>query len=333
MTTPEPKAATLRIGVLGASRIAEQAIVGPAHALGHRLVVVAARDRGRAEAFAERYGVERVADSYDAVIDDPEVDAVYNPLANALHAEWNIRALRAGKAVLTEKPFARNASEASDVREVARETGGVIVEGFHYLFHPVTRRLLEIAESGRLGRLTGVDVVMAMPEPADGDPRWSLDLAGGAIMDLGCYGLHVHRMLADAAGGPPRVVSATATERDKGVDETSTIELEFPNGASGTVTNSMVHPQFEFTVRLTFSDGSAFAPDFIKPNSDDRVSVTDASGTTVEHLGTRPSYEYQLEAFAAHVLHGAPIPLGADDAVATMELVDAAYTAAGLPLR
>ena len=135
--------APLRIGVLGASRIAEQAIIGPAHALGHRLVVVAARDRGRAEAFAQRYGVERVADDYDAVIGDPEVDAVYNPLANALHAEWNMRALRAGKAVLTEKPFARNAAEARAVRDVARETGAVIVEGFHYLFHPVTRRLLD----------------------------------------------------------------------------------------------------------------------------------------------------------------------------------------------
>ncbi|WP_235578959.1 MULTISPECIES: Gfo/Idh/MocA family protein [unclassified Rhodococcus (in: high G+C Gram-positive bacteria)] len=325
--------APLRIGVLGASRIAEQAIIGPAHALGHRLVVVAARDRGRAEAFAQRYGVERVADDYDAVIDDPEVDAVYNPLANALHAEWNMRALRAGKAVLTEKPFARNAAEARAVRDVARETGAVIVEGFHYLFHPVTRRLLDVAANGTLGRLTRVEVVMAMPAPADDDPRWSLDLAGGSVMDLGCYGLHVHRLLADVAGGPPRVVSAVATERDPGVDATSTIELAFPDGATGTVTNSMEHAEHEFTVLLTFSEGTAFAHNHIKPNTDDRVSVTDASGTTVEHLGTRPSYEYQLEAFAAHVQSGAPIPLDADDAAATMELVDAAYAAAGLPLR
>ena len=103
---------SLRIGVLGASRIAEAAIVGPAAELGHRLVAVAARDRSRAEVFADKYGVERVLDGYQAVIDDPEVDVVYNPLANSLHAPWNLAAIAAGKPVLSEKPFARDQSEA-----------------------------------------------------------------------------------------------------------------------------------------------------------------------------------------------------------------------------
>ncbi|MGB3772652.1 MAG: Gfo/Idh/MocA family oxidoreductase [Rhodococcus sp. (in: high G+C Gram-positive bacteria)] len=323
----------LRIGVLGASRIASNAIVGPAHALGHRLVVVAARDRGRAEDFAAAHGVERVVDDYEQVISDPEVDVVYNPLANSLHAPWNERALRAGKAVLTEKPFARRAAEARAVRTVALETGTIIVEGFHYLFHPVSRRLFELTESKQLGSLTRVEVMMAMPEPAAHDPRWSLDLAGGSIMDLGCYGLHVHRMLAGAAGGPPRVVSASATQRDPGVDATSTIELDFPSGATGTSTNSMEHSEQEFTIRLIFTEGEAFAHNFISPSTDDRVSITDASGTSVEHLGTRPSYEYQLEAFADHIGSGAALPIGVDDAVANMELLDAAFLAAGLPLR
>ena len=104
---------SLRIGVLGASRIADLAIVGPAQQLGHRLVAVAARDRGRAELFAEKHGVERVLGSYAEVIADPEVNAIYNPLANSLHAPWNLAAIEAGKPVLTEKPFARNRSEAA----------------------------------------------------------------------------------------------------------------------------------------------------------------------------------------------------------------------------
>lgn len=201
------------------------------------------------------------------------------------------------------------------------------------MFHPVTRRMFELARSGDLGSLSRVEVVMAMPEPESDDPRWSLDLAGGAIMDLGCYGLHVHRMLAAVAGGPPSVVSARATERDPGVDATSSVELRFPGGATGSVVNSMQHPRFEFTMRLSFTDGEAFAHDFIRPDLDDRVTVTDASGTRTEHLGTRPTYEFQLEALAEHLRGGAPFPLHADDAVATMDLVDAAYLAAGLPVR
>src|SRR5262245_57629949 len=114
---------SLRIGVLGASRIAELAIVGPARELGHRLVAVAARDPLRARAFADKHGVERVVASYDDVINDPEVDVVYNPLANAQHAPWNLAAVNAGKPVLTEKPFARNRAEAQRVAEAAASTG------------------------------------------------------------------------------------------------------------------------------------------------------------------------------------------------------------------
>jgi len=142
---------TLRIGVLGASRIAELAIVGPAHELGHRLVAVAARDPLRARGFAEKHGVERVLASYDEVINDPEVDAVYNPLANSLHAPWNLAAIAAGKPVLTEKPYARDRAEAERVAHAADAAGITVMEGFHYLFHPVTRRALELAADGTLG--------------------------------------------------------------------------------------------------------------------------------------------------------------------------------------
>ena len=123
---------SLRIGVLGASRIADLAIVAPSQQLGHRLVAVASRDRGRAELFAEKHGVERVLGSYAEVIADPEVNAIYNPLANSLHAPWNLAAIEAGKPVLTEKPFARNRSEAEQVASAAQATGVTVMEGFHY---------------------------------------------------------------------------------------------------------------------------------------------------------------------------------------------------------
>ncbi len=168
----------LRIGVLGAARIAELAIVKPAGVTGDRVVAVAARDRQRAEAFATRQGVERVVDYYDDVVSDPEVEVVYNPLANSLHGPWNLAAIAGGKHVLSEKPFASNADEAREVRDAAATTELTVLEGFHYLYHPVTRRLHELLDSGELGTLRHVEVVMDMPAPNDDDPRWSLQLAG-----------------------------------------------------------------------------------------------------------------------------------------------------------
>ena len=203
----------MRIGVLGASRIAELAIVGPAAELGHRLVAVAARDRGRAENFADKYGVERVVDTYQDVIDDPEVDVIYNPLANALHAPWNLAAVAAGKPVLTEKPFARNRDEATRVADAADAAGITVLEGFHYLFHPVNQRALALAGDGTIGDLTRIEVRMGMPTPQPDDPRWSLELAGGALMDLGCYALHLMRRF-----GEPSVVSATATDDSRSLN-------------------------------------------------------------------------------------------------------------------
>lgn len=319
---------SLRIGVLGASRIAENAIVGPARELGHRLVAVAARDPLRARVFAEQFGVERVLDSYQDVIDDPDVDVVYNPLANALHAPWNLAAIAAGKPVLTEKPFARDRAEAAKVAAAAEAAGVPVMEGFHYLFHPVMRRALELAGDGTLGELARIEVAMGMPEPAPGDPRWSLDMVGGALMDLGCYALHIMRRF-----GTPRVVSATAVERAPGVDERFDAEFVFDSGATASSTNSMVDDEYSFTLRVVGSHGEVLVHDFINPRRDDRLTITTARGETVEHLGTRASYTYQLEAFAAHVERGDALLLDLADAVANMALIDDTYRAAGMTPR
>jgi predicted dehydrogenase len=319
---------SLKIGVLGASRIAELAIVEPARELGHRLVAVAARDPQRAHVFAEKHGVERVLASYDDVLSDPEVDAVYNPLANALHAPWNLAAIAAGKPVLTEKPFARDRVEAEKVAQAAETSGITVMEGFHYLFHPVTRRALELAADGTLGELVHVEARMAMPAPEDDDPRWSLELAGGALMDLGCYGLHVMRQL-----GHPTIVRAHSEQRSPGVDAWCDVDLAFANGATGLSANSMVAADYMFTLRIVGTRGDVLVHNFIKPHDDDRLTINTPEGTTVERLGTRPSYTYQLEAFAAHVQHGASLPLDTADAVENMAYVDSAYRAAGMSAR
>jgi predicted dehydrogenase len=330
-STTEP----LRVGILGAARIAQLAIVKPAHATGTRLVVVAARDRQRAEAFAAEHGVERATDSYADVLADPEVEVVYNPLPNAFHGPWNLAAVAAGKHVLSEKPFASTAEEAIEVRAAAQDAGVTVVEGFHYLFHPVMQRLFALLDSGELGELQRVEALVAMPEPDDGDPRWSFDLAGGALMDLGCYGLHAHRALGRWAGGEPELVDARAKERAgaPGVDQWLEADLRFPSGVTGAVRCSMAQPQFEMTLHVVGSRGEATVMDFVQPHKDDRVLIRTGDDVRTEHLGTRSSYIYQLEEFIKALRGGTPMPTGPDDAVATGQLIDRCYRAAGLPLR
>lgn len=325
----------LRLGILGAARITNLAVIKPAAITGTRLVAVAARDPARAAAFAEAHGIERVHESYLDVINDPDVEAVYNPLANSLHAPWSKATLAAGKHVFTEKPSASNAAEAEAVAELASRTDRQFFEGFHYLWHPLVARLHAVLASGELGELRHVETVMDMPAPDSSDPRWSLELAGGALMDLGCYSLHSMRVLAPFVGGEPELISATGGERQghPGVDEWLNAELQFPNGVTGTAGCNMASDHHQMSHRLIGTAGEAVITDFVNPHNDDRLIVTTRKGSRTERLGTRSSYTYQLEAFTTAVRTGVPARTDAADAVKTMRLIDQCYEAVGLQPR
>ena len=325
----------LRIGVLGAARISELSIIGPAAATGSRLVAVAARNRERADAFALTHGIERVHESYADVIADPEVEAIYNPLVNSLHAPWNKAAILAGKHVLTEKPFASNATEAAQVRDQARGRPLVLFEGFHYLYHPLMRRLMSLLADGELGALHRVESTMFMPAPSADDPRWSLALAGGALMDLGCYALHAQRVLGDFAGGEPHLVAATGAERAgaRYVDEWADAHLKFPSGATGLARCSMNSDYWDMSLRVVGTTGEALVPDFLYQKYDDRIIIRSGPGQRTEHCGSATSYTYQLRAFISAVRDGAHYRTDADDAVTTMELIDSCYRTIGFEPR
>src|SRR4051812_22881417 len=240
----------LRIGLLGAARISDLAVVAPAHDAGHRLVAVAARDPERARRWADERQVERVVPSYADLVNDPEVDVVYNPLPNSLHAPWNIAAIEAGKHLLTEKPFASNAVEAALVREVAAGRDQVVFEGFHYRYHPIFQRLLQVSTDGTIGSLHHVQVSMSMPAPADDDLRWSWPLAGGALMDLGCYAIHVIRSVAERLGGTPELTAATTVERAgrPQIDQSAHLEFLLPGGVPAVAEVTMDGP-WEFSIK------------------------------------------------------------------------------------
>ena len=324
----------LKIGVLGAANIAPGALIKPARRTGRAEVVsVASRDIDRARAFAQKHKIPRVADSYEALLADPELDAIYNPLPNGLHGHWTIASLDAGKHVLCEKPFTANADEARHVAEAAAaasHAGLVVMEAFHYQYHPLTRRLVEIVQSGELGVIKEIEIFFSAPLIKPHDIRYQLDLAGGAMMDMGCYPISLLRLLA--AG--PRVTSASAKLSSPGVDRAMDARFSLPEGGTARVRCSMFSSSvIRMHAEVVGSEGTLKVFNPFAPQYGHRVRVETASGTRREKFSRRATYDYQLEAFAAAVEDGAPFPTTAVDAIRTMELIDATYVAAGLPIR
>ena len=209
----------IRIGLLGASKIARGAVMAPARADGRFVIsAVAARDPSRARAYAEEHGIAAVADDYAALVTRDDVDVVYNALPPAGHARWTIAALEAGKPVLCEKPFARDAGEARAMVAAAQAASVPLLEAFHYRFHNVMLRAEALLRSGAIGALTGggAEFHVAIPR-TPGELRWSAEQGGGGLMDLGCYPVHALRTLF---GAEPTIGSASAVFED-GVDSTS----------------------------------------------------------------------------------------------------------------
>ncbi|ONI83797.1 oxidoreductase [Saccharothrix sp. ALI-22-I] len=319
----------VRIGVLGAARIVPAALVRPARGSSAvEVAAVAARDVGRAQKFADRFGIPRVHSTYEDLLGDPNVDAVYIPLPNGLHGKWTLAALAAGKHVLCEKPFAANAEEAAVVAEAAAASGLVVMEAFHYRYHPLVLRLPEVV--AELGQLRHVEARLSFPLPRFGDIRYSMELAGGALMDAGCYAVNLVRLL----GGEPEVRSARALVKGPGVDRAMRAELRFEGGYTGTVVASMwSRSLLRMSAKVLGDNGEMRVFNPFAPQMGHRLTVKLKGHRRVERFERRPSYEYQLDAFANAVLHGKPFPTTADDAVATMRVVDDIYRAAGLPVR
>jgi predicted dehydrogenase len=324
--------APLRLGILGAARIAPAALLRPARDLPAATVVaLAARDRTRAETFARRHDIPRVHTSYADLLADPEIDAVYNPLPNSLHCEWTVRALEAGKHVLCEKPIASNADEARHMAEAAEKTGRVLMEAFHYRYHPLAARMREIVASGELGRIRRIEAALCFPLLRRGDIRFDLSLAGGALMDAGCYAVNCVRFLADAE---PEVVSARARLSSPGVDRRMDAELRFEGERLGKVTASLLSASLlRLSARVVGDEGELAVFNFVMPQLFHRLRVKTPRGSRSERVAGDATYTCQLRAFIRAVREGAPFETNAADAIANMHVIDAIYRAAGLEPR
>lgn len=322
----------LRIGILGAARIAPMALIRPARQVSEAAVIaVAARDPQRAQSFAAKHGIDRVHPSYDALLADADIEAIYNPLPNSLHCTWSIRALQAGKHVLCEKPIASNAGEAARMADVARQTGRVLMEAFHWRYHPLAARLREILDAGEIGQVRHVETHFCIPLLRPGDIRYNLALAGGATMDVGCYAISILRFLAAAE---PEVIDAAARLSSPGVDRYMEARFRFGNGCTGRMTCALLSTVLlRASARVRGDAGELSVLNPVAPQFFHRLTVRNDRGTRRERVRGDATYTCQLRAFVAAVRSGAPIPTGPDDAVSNMRVIDAVYTKAGLQPR
>lgn len=323
----------IRIGTLGAATITPMALIRPARRVPRaNVVAVAARNPEKAAAFATKHGIPTVHADYAALIADPGIDAVYNPLPNSLHAEWTIAAVAAGKHVLCEKPFASNAAEAVDMAAAARVHSRAVMEAFHWRYHPLAARMREILTGGDIGDVEHYEVQFCIPlPPMRPDIRYDFGLAGGATMDLGCYAINMIRFLA---GAEPTVEWAQAKLSSAQVDQQMLAELAFRDGRSARFRVSMWGwPPLRMAIDVRGTHGTMHVFNPLQPKIYNRIKLDTQTGTRAEHVRGRFTYEHQLEAFCDAILDGEKFPTTPEDAISNMRVIDAVYEAAGLDAR
>jgi predicted dehydrogenase len=312
---------TMRLGILSTARINRLVLAGARESNRVEVAAVASRDPARAEAYAAEHGIPRTHASYEGLLADEDVDAVYIPLPNSLHVEWSIRALEAGKHVLCEKPLSRNPAEVERAFEVAERTGLVVAEAFMYRHNPQTAQLKKLVEGGEIGDLQVIRAAFSFTITDDANIRLAAELDGGALMDVGCYCVSGARLLA---GEPARVYGVSVEER--GVDTAFAGTLEFAGG---------VVAQFDCGFRLPTRDeleaigteGSIFLDD---PWHCRRPVIELRRDGDVRELALEPVDSYRLELEnLADAIDGTAAPLlGRQDALGQARAIEALYRSA-----
>jgi D-xylose 1-dehydrogenase (NADP+, D-xylono-1,5-lactone-forming) len=307
----------VRWGILSTARINIKLLAGAREAAGVEVAAVGSRDRARGEAFAAEHGIARVHGSYEALLADDDLEAVYIPLPNSLHVPWTVRALEAGKHVLCEKPLTRRASDAEAAFDAADRAGRLLMEAFMWRYHPSTEALVRLA--GEIAPLRVVRAAFGFQLPADpANVRWQGALEGGALMDVGCYCVSALRLL----GGEPERVSGEAVPGGDGVDVRFAGVLRLPGDVLGTFDCGFDVPG-RGTVEVVGDGGTlasydpwhGLAPRLTRDGEDVPVAAADP-------------YRLELEDFSAAIREGHEPRLGRADAVGQARTLEALYAAA-----
>ena len=323
----------LRWGILSTADIAVKKVIpGMRTASRADVLAIASRDRERAEATARQLGIPRAYGSYEELLADPDIDAVYIPLPNHLHAAWTIAAARAGKHVLCEKPLGMSAAEAQEMVDACRGAGIVMMEAFMYRQHPSWVAVRDIVASGRIGRLQAIDSWFSyfLDDPVN--IRNIREFGGGALYDIGCYTVNLSRMLFDDE--PVSVAASIVRDPVSGVDILTCGLLTFPAGTATFTCATQVEPDQRVHIYGTAGRLEVEIPFNIPPDRPSRVFVTAggdppvAPATETMEFAAADPYGVQADEFAAAVLDGAPLPIPGDDSVANLRVIERLFAAA-----
>jgi xylose dehydrogenase (NAD/NADP) len=307
----------LRFGILGCARICRRDMIPALRAApGIELTAIASRRPGEAAKWAAEFKIPQSHESYEAILADPSIDAVYLPLANEQHKPWVLAAAAAGKHVLCEKPLALDSADAEEMASACRRAGVMLMEAFMWRHHPWVAAAKDILAEGKIGelRLIKMDFSFSI-QPAD----WRLDpqRGGGALFDLGCYGINLSRLFA---GGEPTEIIARSRMSESGVDLTTAMILRFANRVT-----SLLDCSFECLdrnrIELVGTRGSLELPRGVLPPEEAEMIVTTTSGRETIRFPRAHQFVGELLAFAAGIQEGR-LPAPAEDGRANMRVLD-----------
>jgi len=322
----------VRWGVLGAANIAIEKVIPAMAASQHsRVVAIASRDARKAQAAARELGIPRAYGSYEELLADPEVEAIYNPLPNHLHVPWSVRAAEAGKHVLCEKPIALSAAEARELRDARDRTGVLVAEAFMVRTHPQWLGVRKLVQDGRIGELRLVAGHFSYYRRDPTDIRSRADWGGGALLDIGCYPINISRWIFGAE--PLEVAAQIERDPDMGVDRLVSALLRFPSGqASFTCAGQLVPYQrvqiFGTTGRIEVEIPFNAPPDrACRIFLDDGRRLADESAEVIE-FPVVDQYALQADRFSEAVRGMGDVAVPLEDAIANMAVIDAVFRAA-----
>lgn len=324
---------TIRWGVLGCAGIAAKAVIPAIQSsrLG-RVAAIASRDAGRAEEMAARFGIPRAYGSYEDLLADPAIDAIYNPLPNHLHVPLTIRALEHGKPVLCEKPIALDAGEATALAAAQKATGLPVAEAFMVRHHPQWRKARALVAEGRLGEVRAIQTIFSYYLDDPRNVRNQADIGGGGLFDVGCYAINTARFLFGAE--PLRAIALMERDPAFGTDRLTSGLLAFPGGRQLAFTCST---QLALTQKVTVLGTRGRLEILIPFNApaDEATRLVlddgrDLAGGGREEIAIEPvdQYREQADAFAETILSGKPLETGLEDAIANMKVIDALFRSA-----
>ncbi|MGB5193576.1 MAG: Gfo/Idh/MocA family oxidoreductase [Polyangiales bacterium] len=323
----------LRLGILGAARIAPFALIRQAHQLGS-VEVRALAEEYHSERYLRRYAKRhRIPETYRSfaeLLANPDVDAVYVPLPISMHANWCIKAIEAGKHVLCEKPFAANATEVERVLRAAEGTDLVVAEAMHFRYHPLVDRVRDIIRSREIGAIEQIDANFCAYWPFT-DFRFDYETGGGGTIDMGCYPIGFIRAVTEEE---PIVLEATAGLYGRLIDRWMRATMQLPSGGQARLLVSLRSRHvFSLSIKIRGSRGSISVFNYVKPEVGHRLKVRTEAGVRRERVPGGSTYGTQLAAFAEAVRARTQPVTTVADSLLNMRVIDAVYLAAGLPVR